>query len=127
MELVWDTAMMTIDVIPINVPLTTPDTILCPGKIFTTMIDHPDADRMEDITWDPEDGLGGPGCPECISPTIIVQEGYMEYTFEAMLDGCPVTATLTTDNPPPIPITVLNEATCPDDPVVLQVLDPLVF
>lgn len=122
-----DTAMMTIDVIPINVPLTTPDTILCPDKVFITMIDHPDADRMEDITWDPEDGISGPGCPECISPIITVQEGYTEYTFEAMLDGCPVTATLTTDNPPPIPITVLDELTCPNDPVILQVLDPLVF
>ena len=92
-----DSSLVTLNVIPPEIPLSVNDTTLCPGDKFRVEVLDPD---VEDLEWSPEEGLS---CTKCFDPQVTVN-GPMTYMVMGMKEGCPVGAQLTVNVYPPLPI-----------------------
>lgn len=107
-----DSAMITINVIPPEIPLSVNDTTLCPGAQFQVRVLDL---AVEDLEWEPTEGLN---CDACFNPivTVIGQPGTTQsHTVMGTKEGCPVGAQLTINIPPleAVPDTVIFF--CPGD------------
>ena len=80
-----------INVVPSSVPLSVPDTILCPGEMFDVLVL---SNQVTEPEWTPSQGLS---CTKCLNPTVTVTGtpgSTVVYEFSGMVLECPVGAIL---------------------------------
>ena len=111
-----DSSVLTLNVIPPDLPLSVTDTTLCPGDMFQVEILDPD---VTDIEWMPTTGLS---CSDCLNPTVEVF-GNQVYMVTAEKDRCTVSGMLTVRVYPPydIPVVPPFASACPGDTIPFTV------
>jgi gliding motility-associated-like protein len=113
-----------IDVVPSSIPLSVPDTTLCPGESFHEMV-LAGTNHITDPEWTPEEGLS---CTKCLDPNVTVvgtPGSVVSYQFAGKINQCPVGASLVIRIPP---IQVINitgdQIVCGGDVVPMTITNP---
>lgn len=96
------------------------DTSVClsdpANPVQVNILNNPD--RIDSISWSPEQGLS---CTDCLNPVITTSQT-QEYSVEAIIDGCCPSSASVTVTVDTIPIPIDNVTICPGEEAIIIVM-----